>query len=70
VRYAPGHSQQQGGQGARLTGTVNVCELLINLVNIAVPKLLLGTYQNGTWLDNPLKARVTSSSNHRGIGRT
>ncbi|AUT51876.1 hypothetical protein C2L66_08435 [Paraburkholderia caribensis] len=45
VRWAFGDSQQQGGRGARLADRVNVSELLLNLVNNAVPKLLIGTNQ-------------------------
>ncbi len=47
----------------------NVSELLINLVSIAMPKLLLGINQNGVRSDNPLEYRVTSSSDRRGRGR-
>lgn len=34
-----------GGRDARLDGTTNVCELLINTVNRKKPKLLLGFNQ-------------------------
>ena len=70
MKLTLGDSQQQRGRGARLADTVNVSELLINLVNNAVPKLLRGTDQNGVWSDNPLEGRVASSSDHRGIGGT
>jgi len=46
----------------------NVSELLINAVSIAVPKLLLGTNQNGTWSVVPLVPRDTSSLDHRRRG--
>jgi len=47
----------------------NVSELLINVVSIAVPKLLIGTNQNGIWSVAPLNIRGTSSLDHRRIGR-
>ncbi len=33
--------------GARLDGTTNVCELLINIVMYDEPKMLTGSGQNG-----------------------
>ena len=42
---ARGNSEQRWGEGARLTGTGSVCELLINVVISEVPKLLTGTDQ-------------------------
>jgi len=47
----------------------NVSELLINLVSIAMPKLLIGINQNGVRSDNSLEYRVTSSVDRRGRGR-
>jgi hypothetical protein len=49
---------------------VNVSELLINPVIIAVPKLLSGINQNGVQSDNSLEVRVTSSLGCRGRGGT
>lgn len=39
----------------------NRSESLINVVTIEVPKLLLGTTQNGMWPDISLQFRDTSS---------
>jgi len=69
VRPSIGDSKQQRGQGARLTEMANVSELLINLVSIAMPKLLIGINQNGVRSDNSLEYRVTSSVDRRGRGR-
>ncbi|SOZ71333.1 conserved protein of unknown function (plasmid) [Cupriavidus taiwanensis] len=62
-------SKQPWGRGARLTGMGNGSELLINVVSIAVPKLLTGTNQNGIWSVAPLDIRSTSSLDHRRRGR-
>lgn len=45
ARQSFGDSKQRWGRGARLADTVNICELLINLVTIEKPKLLLGFNQ-------------------------
>lgn len=37
-------------QEARLGSMVNICESALNLVSCIVPKMLLGTDQNGTWV--------------------
>ena len=52
VRSPRRDSEQQSDRGARLTGRVNVSELLINLVIIVVPKLLLG-------IDQKVRGRIT-----------
>jgi len=47
----------------------NICELLINVVNMTVLKLLSGTNQNGMWSVIPLETRDTSSIDRRRRGR-
>ena len=69
-REVKGVSASVRRKGARLSGMVNVSELLINSVKYDKPKTLTGLNQNGKWSANPVPFWITGTSDHRKIDRT
>ena len=63
-----GSRKQEEGERKHPMG--NESKLLINLVKSEEPKRLIGSSQNGMWMDAVLYAHCIGKSQiHRGIGR-
>ena len=56
--------------GARIDGTVNICELLINVVNMNKPKTLIGLGQKARGQVQELVSFLTQMMFHRRIDST
>src|SRR2546423_5132070 len=65
-REANGISESNARYGTSLGCMVNICELLINLVNHDKPKLLTGLSQKASGMGVSLHARYTRSINPPG----